>query len=263
MPRQKYQLVTKWLQEQICIGMYLPQQRLPTEAELCVKFQLSRNAVRNALCLLAGQGWLTYIKNRGYFVAENIDQKRQAVGIASRDKPSLGQAACVPIQNIGLLCFFPGNYIFPDIINGFNSLITSSQYNIILRQSEYLTEQERVALETFLEQNVAGIVAEPIFDGNQATNHDMYAQLIQHKIPIVFLDNDIPDIGASSILCHDQLAGHEAAKIFLGSWLSRFHSFLSGKLSFQVPPYNWCKGVVDATKRCKLERSSLFRPGPA
>lgn len=62
------------LKEQIIHWHYPPEHRL-TEAELCKKFNVSRSPVREALRVLAADGFVKKLPNRGYVVRQyNIDE---------------------------------------------------------------------------------------------------------------------------------------------------------------------------------------------
>lgn len=52
----------------ITLGHYLPDDRLPSEADLCKKFQVSRITVRGALTSLANDGIVESIKGSGWYV---------------------------------------------------------------------------------------------------------------------------------------------------------------------------------------------------
>ncbi|XP_061168718.1 arabinose metabolism transcriptional repressor-like [Saccostrea echinata] len=203
MPKKRAYIVTDWVKGQIRQKFLQTGQRLPTEAELEKRLNISRNAVRNGLSQLAQQGWLTYQKNLGYFVSE------AAKPLLDRDGPAASSL------NIGLLCFFPGHYIFPEIIAGVTATIDNPEYNIIIKQSEYQVEQESLALESFLQQGIIGLIAEPVVDDERAPNLELYQQLAQSGIPIIFIDASVPQLRSSSILCHDLQSGRTAAETLL------------------------------------------------
>ena len=56
------------IQKQIENGSLAPGQRIPTEAELCQRFHISRTPVRQALLELVREGMLTRVAGRGTFV---------------------------------------------------------------------------------------------------------------------------------------------------------------------------------------------------
>jgi len=56
------------LKEQIAKGVYLPGDRLPSESELCEKYQLSPMTVRRSINILLNQGLVTTIQGSGTYV---------------------------------------------------------------------------------------------------------------------------------------------------------------------------------------------------
>lgn len=70
-----YQQLTRQLQSSIESGMYPPGARLPTEGELCSKFDVSRVTVRKALDELGDKGYLVRKPGKGTFVVEKKIQR--------------------------------------------------------------------------------------------------------------------------------------------------------------------------------------------
>lgn len=58
------------LRERVISGILAPGQRLPSEADLVAEHRMSRNAVRNALSLLAREGLIISGQGRGWYVRE-------------------------------------------------------------------------------------------------------------------------------------------------------------------------------------------------
>ena len=60
------------LERAIAAGAYSPGDRLPTEAELAVRFGVNRHTVRRAMEELSGRGLVRIEQGRGSFVAEDV-----------------------------------------------------------------------------------------------------------------------------------------------------------------------------------------------
>ena len=65
--------VVAQLQRQILAGAYVPGDRLPTEAELCEAFGVSRSVIRDALRTLSSAGLVSVVHGHGITVAEPSD----------------------------------------------------------------------------------------------------------------------------------------------------------------------------------------------
>ena len=71
-PTPRYYRVLMAIENWIRDGVYVPAERIPTEAQLCRSFEVSRITVRRALDELQRRGWLTRQQGRGTFVAPDL-----------------------------------------------------------------------------------------------------------------------------------------------------------------------------------------------
>ncbi len=69
-PVPYYHQLEEWFRENLANGTLQPGQQLPSEAELCQTFQISRTVVRQALDDLVNEGLLYRRKGKGTFVAK-------------------------------------------------------------------------------------------------------------------------------------------------------------------------------------------------
>jgi len=69
-PTPKYHRLAQWLRQQIQEGTLQPGDQLPTEAELCARFGVSRGTVRQAIQMLVQEGMVQREQGRGSFVRE-------------------------------------------------------------------------------------------------------------------------------------------------------------------------------------------------
>ncbi|NBH83998.1 GntR family transcriptional regulator [bacterium C-53] len=67
----KYEIIKREIREKITSMEYKPNQVLPSESELCEKYQVSRITVRRAVDDLVKENMLYRIKGKGCFVREN------------------------------------------------------------------------------------------------------------------------------------------------------------------------------------------------
>lgn len=65
-----YHQLKLYLRGEIESGNWLAQQKLPSEAEICERFDISRTVVRQAIKELQNEGYLSTEKGRGTFVAK-------------------------------------------------------------------------------------------------------------------------------------------------------------------------------------------------
>ncbi len=98
--RQLKDIIYRWIKE----GHYKPHQMLPSEAELCRRYNISRTTVRLALRELIDEGFLYTIRGKGTFVAEpKIDQIMIKVPDFYEDMAERGLKPEVKVLNVKVL----------------------------------------------------------------------------------------------------------------------------------------------------------------
>ena len=74
-PIPLYYQLKSFIQNQITTGAWKPGEQIPSEAELCKEFQISRTTTRQAISELVSQGKLERTQGRGTFVTQyNIEK---------------------------------------------------------------------------------------------------------------------------------------------------------------------------------------------
>ena len=74
-PIPLYYQLKSFIENQISSGAWKPGEQIPSEAELCQEFQISRTTIRQAIGELASQGKLKRTQGRGTFVTQyNIEK---------------------------------------------------------------------------------------------------------------------------------------------------------------------------------------------
>ncbi len=189
---RKYEVIEQSLKAQMETGELSPGEKLPSESELCSRFGVSRNVVRQALRNLEYRGLTETIKGVGTFCRKPT----QRDGLTG---------------NIGFLGFFSHSYIFPRMIQGIDSVLYQEGFHLLVGQSLYDLDRERRVLESFLEKPVDGIILEPVCDGNpEYSNRELVRTIIASGVPVVFIDNVIPGIDTTRVTLDDFHTGTRA-----------------------------------------------------
>jgi GntR family transcriptional regulator len=140
LPTPLYAQIKKILFERIQNGEWQPGMCIPTEAELCQSFGVSRITVRSALSELVTEGYLERISGRGTFVTQpRINQMLRQLTSFSEDMQRRGQR---PGGIVLELLTIPAS---ADVAQKFN---ISEEENIILLKRLRLTNNEPMAVET-------------------------------------------------------------------------------------------------------------------
>lgn len=69
----KGEQIAAMLKEQIKSGKLKPGEKLPSEAELCNMYHVSRTSIRSAITTLAGEGLICTHHGKGSFVNDHIE----------------------------------------------------------------------------------------------------------------------------------------------------------------------------------------------
>ena len=129
----KYQQIAGILRSDILDGVYAKQMRLPTEQLLCQQFQVSRQTVRQALSVLASEGYI---------------ERRQGSGSHILDR---SQGTAVPRKSIAVVTTYISNYIFPSILREIESVLARNSSAPTLYATQNQISNERRILQSLLD----------------------------------------------------------------------------------------------------------------
>ena len=186
----KHQKIRQWIIDSIQKGEIVPGDMIPSESELCRKFEAARGSVRQAISGLVNEGWLKSRKGVGTFC---VKKDRQLT------------------MDIGLVCFFSGSYIFPRISRGCDQVAHRRGFHLVLNQSEDDPIREREILEKLHRRGVDGILIEPVFDGSGGSNVELLEQIEASGTPVILLDNYFPGRSFTRVAMDDAAGGRLVA----------------------------------------------------
>ena len=127
----KYVKLMEDLKEKILTGEIRSGDRLPSENELSISYQVSRQTVRKALSILENAGYIYALHGRGTFCSGLVRHNRNS-------------------RNIALVTTYISDYIFPRVIKGIDTVLTREGYSIILKNTGNSRSQEARCLEELL-----------------------------------------------------------------------------------------------------------------
>lgn len=200
----KYMDIVQWTTEQIATGAVQPGKKFHSENKLCAIFDVSRQTVRRALEELEQMGYVTRIKGSGTYISE----KQPTTAPRHIIKYPLSKA-------VGIITTYLDAYIFPSIIQGIETVLTSSGFTVQLTSTKNLVEGELRALQMMSENNLDGLIIWPTKSGLPCLNQSFYHSLYQKGLPIVFVDSHYPEIPSTYVALDDEGAGKVAIEHLL------------------------------------------------
>ena len=136
-PVPLYSQIQRFLREQISAGTLLPGAALPTEAELCGRFGVSRITIGKALSGLAANGLVVRQRGRGTFVADEPAAGKTVRLIGALDdalapvrgltRELLARRRLAPPQNVARLLRPRGPRAGPDRVLMLESLYSAAE----------------------------------------------------------------------------------------------------------------------------------------
>ncbi len=187
--------------EWITSGKVKPGDKIHSENELVKMFTVSRHTVRQAVGDLVHEGWLYREQGAGTFCSNKLDHSQPTI------QKSKGNG-----RNIGVITTYISDYIFPSIIKGIESYLTTQGYSLTFACTDNDIEKERQCLQTMLSRNIDGLIVEPTRSSNYNPNINYYLELEQNNIPYLMINQFYSQLMPSHIIMNDNHGGYIATK---------------------------------------------------
>lgn len=205
--------------------------KLPTEAELCKKYHVSRQTVRMSLSLLEERGLITRRQGSGSFITGRFTGEQGNV--------------------IGILISSDQEYIYPALLGDMKKTLAGNGFSSRVFLTDNQVGQERKILRELLERPPRGLIVEGCKSALPNPNLDLYRQLLKRDCKIVFLFNHYPALpgclfikddnfsGSALLVRHLAAQGHTAiGGIFKADDLQgieRYHGFVETLRELSLP----------------------------
>lgn len=189
----KYKQLSDLLRQKIENGEYARGEKLDSENELASAFHLSRQTVRQALSVLTNEGILIRQKGSGTFVSPPMPRQTRTM-------------------NVGVITTYITDYIFPSITRGIEEELSAKGYNLSLGATKNKVENEGRILQSFIENNVDGIIVEGTKTALPNPNIGLYKKLDTIGIPYVFINGYYRELSPVYVITDDRAAGRQSAE---------------------------------------------------
>lgn len=195
----KYGDLIHYLENLITEGNLKAGDKLPSENELTELFGISRQTVRKAIGLLEEQGTVRRVRGSGTYVSfdrkENLEHRNR----------------------IAVVTTYVESYIFPKTIQGIEKILFERGYSVQISFTNNTLEREKNVLTDLISRDdVAGIIVEGTKSGLPNPNLYLYRQLMNRKIPIVFINTYYPELDVPHVSLNDVKAAETAVNYLIG-----------------------------------------------
>lgn len=200
--------------------------RLPTEADLCQKYNVSRQTIRKALSILED---------------ERLIEKRQGSG--SYTTGLLNQAEK---NSIAVLICSDTEYNYPKLLADICGTLKKHGFSSTVYVTENQISQERKILQHLLKNPVRGILSEGCKTAFPTPNHDLYNRLSEKGIFALFFHGNYSNLPAFPSVKDDDYEGGYS----LGKYLASLgHKKIGGIFkNDDIQSAEQCFGVLSALR---------------
>lgn len=196
----KYEGIVRWIREQIEAEELQPGERIESEYQLCDRFWGKPSDCQTCdRC----SGKRRYDRETPW----KWDLYKGKWHHRGRRKKTM---------QIAVMTTFVQEYIFSGIIQEIENKMSRAGYGIQISITNNSVDKERFILKSILDKKrVDGIIAEPTKSGLPNPNLDLYRQIMEQGIPVIFINSYYPELKAPHVSLDDKIAGKMATKYLI------------------------------------------------
>ena len=226
----KYKWLAGCLRELITDSIGKGIDRLPTEQELCRRYQVSRQTVRQSLSLLEQEGLITKKHGSGsYLTGRSSDSGKNVIGILISDD---------------------SDYLYPSLLHDLRTTLAQNGFSSEVFVTGNRICREREILEELFRHPLRGVIAEGCKSALPNPNQELYHRLIKKGCTVLFLHGAFPSLHGALCLKDDNLAG---SRLLVSHLRSQGHTAIGGIFrSDSLSGTERCQGFLEAMYAAKL-----------
>ncbi len=230
----KYKIIADKLKNDIINDVYNDKMMLPTEQELCNKFEASRQTIRQALSIL---------------VSDGLIERKQGSGSHICDLSKVSQKS---LRVIAVVTSYISDYIFPSILREIENVLSVNNCTPLLFATQNQVWNERKVLKNLLSiDNLNGVLVEGTKSSLPNPNIDLYKKLIAKNIPIVFLHSNYPELSECYSVLEDNYSGGQMLVNYL---YDKGHRKIAGIFkNDDIQGYKRYSGYIDTLRNLNLQ----------
>lgn len=201
----KYKWLSGLLREWIVQAARKGINKLPSEQELCQRYQVSRQTVRLALSVLENEGLIEKRKGSGSYIT----------GLSADSAKN-----CIPV-----LLSDDSEYIYPGILDDIRSVFSQNGLTLQTYITANSVSKEREILKELLKTPPRGIIVEGCKSALPNPNLSCYRQLKKRGCTVLFLHNYYPSLEDCLYVKDDNAAG---STLLIDHLVNQGHTSIGG-----------------------------------
>jgi len=208
--------------------------RLPSEAELQRRLEISRSTIRQALSSAEVQGLIERVPGKGTFVAHSVDQSP-----SDRSSSLIGYVTCDSFR-----------YLQSQLVSGAENIVSAKGYRIVFCNSNRdIDEENRLLEQLVVEDKVGGILIWPVLHDDPSRR--LFQLAHQGLVPLVLVDRTFDGLTCDYVTS-DSYAGARATVEHLVGLGHRRIAFLSRPVLQLMTVAERLRGYQDALRDAGL-----------
>lgn len=136
-------------------------------------------------------------------VAQSLGYRPNLVARSLRTR----RTATIGVVTVGLTGWF-----YAHILEGIDKVAYPKQHGVLIAHSDGYPERERSVVEMLIDKRVDGLIVAPC---DPQENLDLFQQVLEMQIPLVFIDRYIPGLPVSFVGTNNEEGGYIATKHLL------------------------------------------------
>lgn len=193
------------------IGQQEPNTKLPSRAEMCEEYMISRTTIDRAIAELVEQGYLYAVAGSGTYVADLIADET----LIRND-----------VMNVGVLVPNIIHDTYPGILRGIQDVMQHQNINVVICNTDNDFVKQRSSLRRLVNSHVDGMLAVPAIMNGEALTEQFLKEFVDLKVPLVFCNRGVDGVKAPVVCSNNYYGGYLATKHLLEHGYDRI-AFLS------------------------------------
>lgn len=169
--------------------------KLPSEQELCERYHISRQTVRQSLSILEKEGLIYRKRGSGSYIT--------------------GLSSCPENNIIGVLLSNNQDYLYPALIHDIENTLFQSGFSAQFFYTYGQVDKEKEILEACLKKPLRGLLVEAVKNALPNPNIFLYQKLLKNDTDIIFINNAYQELSSLPFIYEDNLSGIQLLVQFL------------------------------------------------